>query len=232
MNGLTDEAQGDWPLALGGAELRLCAQRAVYWPAREALLIADPHFGKAACFRQAGMPVPSGTTATDLDRLTQLIDRTGARVLYILGDFYHAARGRAAHVENALIAWRERHAELQIVLIPGNHDAHAGAPPAALALQQQTGPMTVGPLVLAHEPTVDARGPVVAGHVHPAVRLNDAGISFRLPCFQVTEGGLVLPAFGSFTGMHTVEKAPGQRLLPIADGQVLGPPSEQRSPAR
>ncbi len=37
------------------------------------LLIADPHFGKAASFRSRGIAVPVGTTRYDLDRLAELI---------------------------------------------------------------------------------------------------------------------------------------------------------------
>ena len=51
----------------------LLAQRAVFWRERQMLLIADPHFGKAASFRSHGIAIPRGTTCYDLQRLADLI---------------------------------------------------------------------------------------------------------------------------------------------------------------
>ncbi len=51
----------------------LLAQRAVFWRERQMLLIADPHFGKAASFRSHGIAIPRGTTCYDLERLADLI---------------------------------------------------------------------------------------------------------------------------------------------------------------
>ncbi|MCF5637432.1 DEAD/DEAH box helicase, partial [Pseudomonas syringae] len=49
-------------ITLAGEELWLLADKAIYYPARRALLIADAHFGKAAAYRKLGQPVPHGTT--------------------------------------------------------------------------------------------------------------------------------------------------------------------------
>ena len=37
-----------YPVQLAGEELWLLPEKAIYWPAQQALLIADVHFGKAA----------------------------------------------------------------------------------------------------------------------------------------------------------------------------------------
>ena len=52
-----------YPVRLAGEELWLLPEKALYWPAQQALLIADVHFGKAAAYRSLGQPVPQGTTA-------------------------------------------------------------------------------------------------------------------------------------------------------------------------
>ena len=54
---------------IAGETLTLCAERAVYWHARRMLLVAGPHFGKAASFRALGVRVPRGTTIGTLGRL-------------------------------------------------------------------------------------------------------------------------------------------------------------------
>lgn len=56
-------------LAIAGEPMLLLADRALYWPARQRLLIADLHLGKGTTFRSAGIAVPSGGTAHDLARL-------------------------------------------------------------------------------------------------------------------------------------------------------------------
>ena len=55
-----------------------------------------------------------------------------------------------------------------------------------------------------HHPIDGAHGAgplVLAGHLHPVVRLNGPGRdSLRTPCFVVGERQIVLPAFGEFVG--------------------------------
>ena len=85
-------------LALAGEPMRLLADRALYWPARRRLLVADLHLGKADTFRAAGIALPSGGTALDLGRLATLARSTGATSAWILGDVLH---GRSD-----LRAWR------------------------------------------------------------------------------------------------------------------------------
>ena len=52
-----------YPVRLAGEELWLLPEKALYWPAQQALLIADVHFGKAAAYRSLGQPVPQGTVS-------------------------------------------------------------------------------------------------------------------------------------------------------------------------
>ena len=46
-----------------GTRWVLLAGRALLWPERRTLLVADLHLGKGAVFRARGVPVPSGSTA-------------------------------------------------------------------------------------------------------------------------------------------------------------------------
>ena len=57
------------PITLAGESVHLLGARALYWPARDALLIADLHLGKADLFRRSGIGLPSGGTSDDLQRL-------------------------------------------------------------------------------------------------------------------------------------------------------------------
>ncbi|HEU0078482.1 MAG TPA: metallophosphoesterase [Longimicrobiaceae bacterium] len=114
---------GDLEIELCGERLVLLPERAAYRPRARALLVADPHFGKAAAFRALGVPVPGGTTAETLARLAAAVERTGAEAVVFLGDVLHAKQGRAAKTLEALAAWRRAHPRLELTLVRGNHDA-------------------------------------------------------------------------------------------------------------
>ncbi|MEZ4681209.1 MAG: metallophosphoesterase [Caldilineaceae bacterium] len=116
------------PLEVANETLHLLPERALYWPRTQTLFIADPHFGKDATFRAHAIPLPQGTTRTELDRLSQAIERTGAQKLIILGDLLHAAKGREPALLDTVTAWRAEQATLSIYLVRGNHDRHAGDP--------------------------------------------------------------------------------------------------------
>jgi uncharacterized protein len=202
----------------GDHELELHCERAVHWRHARTLIIADAHFGKTATFRHHGIPVPEGGTRADLMRLTSLLQRTNSNRLIILGDFLHARAGRSPAVLDAIEQWRKAHGSLEIVLVRGNHDQHAGDPPANLQFRCVDEPFAVDGLHCVHDPAAFAacgvgggdgvggsRPHVFAGHIHPCALLHDIdGSSMRSPCFFFSDSLAVLPAFGSFTGMHPV----------------------------
>ena len=89
-----------------GVDWQLLADKALWHPGEKTLFIADPHFGKSASFRSAGIPVPEGATHDDCQRLSVLIERTLAIRLVILGDFFHNAASRSSSVHRVLTDWR------------------------------------------------------------------------------------------------------------------------------
>ncbi len=208
-------------LAVQGETLHLLAAPALWWPAGATVFIADLHIGKAATFRARGLPVPSGTTQANLARIDALLDESGATQLVVLGDFLHAADSRSPSVLQALANWRTRWPFLQIVLVRGNHDSHAGDPPAALGIEVVDEPWCLGPFACCHHPQRHAKHHVLAGHVHPAVRLRGpGGDGLRLPCFASEDGQTLLPAFGEFTGTHLLRPEAGRQLFPVGAGRV------------
>ncbi|MES2820444.1 MAG: ligase-associated DNA damage response endonuclease PdeM [Pseudomonadota bacterium] len=208
-------------IEIAETELWLLADKAIWWPEQQALLIADIHFGKAAAYRKLGQPVPHGTTADNLQRLDALLARFPCRQLIFLGDFLHAVQSRTPALLAALGQWRARHSALAITLVRGNHDQHAGDPPAALEIQVLPEPWLLGPFALQHEPEPHPSHHVLAGHLHPAWRLAGKGRqSLRLPCFCIGERLSLLPSFGGFTGAMTLERRAGQRLFVVGDGGI------------
>ncbi len=218
-------------LLAGGATLRLLAQRAVYLPAHGMLLVADAHIGKAQSFRRLGVPVPDGTTAETLARLSDAVAACGARHVVFLGDLLHAARGRGAATLRAVAQWRAAHARLELTLLRGNHDSHAGDPPADWGVHCIDGPLLLNPqpggLALAHHPDPLPGSYVLAGHIHPAaIVAGRARDSLRLPCFHFGLQVGVLPAFGAFTGMHVMRRDEADRVFVVAGDSVRALPSQ------
>lgn len=204
-----------------GEQLHLLAERAIWWPAQRALLVADVHIGKSATFRALGVPVPSATDARTLERLAALVAVTSAARLLVLGDLLHAAHAHAPTVLGPLEHWRMQHAALEVILVRGNHDARAGDPPGMLNIQVVDEPLCVGPFALCHEPHAHTAGYVLAGHLHPSVHLATRADSLRLACFWFGQDVAVLPAFGEFTGSVAVRPRAGDRVFGIADDRVI-----------
>lgn len=221
----------DARITIRGEELSLLPERAAFWHRDKALLVADPHWGKAATFRAEGIPVPSGTTREAIDRLSSLIARTRAERVIFLGDLLHAKAGRSQSMFTALREWRGALSNIDVVLVRGNHDRRAGDPPPELGITCVDAPFPAPPFVFAHHPTRSDDGYVIAGHVHPAVRLSGpARQSARLPCFLVTDDLAILPAFGDFTGLADIEASANDRVYAIVDDSVIEFESEiQRS---
>ena len=218
-------------LSWAGADWQLLPDRALFAEDSATLIVADAHFGKAATFRARGVPVPHGTTACNLDRLTALVQATRARAVVFLGDLFHAREAHARETIAAMTAWRAAHAALDLVLVEGNHDRSAGAVPDALAIRLVQEPWTFGSTLLCHHPQQHYDGFVIAGHLHPAVRLAGRGDdSLRLPCFWWRERLAVLPAFGEFTGGATIAREPGDRVVAVAERRLYEIPAARPLP--
>ena len=213
---------------VGGQPLGLLPEKAVWWPAQQALLVADAHLGKAVSFQRLGVPVPEATTTETLSRLGELVERHGARRIVFLGDFLHSVHAHAASTLGALARWREQHADLQLTLVRGNHDAHAGDPPGWARMEVVDEPLRVEGLALCHHPVAHDGAYVLAGHLHPGIVLGGRPHDHvRLPCFWFGARIGVLPAFGAFTGLKTIRPAPGERVFAVADAAVLAVPGTQ-----
>ena len=209
-------------IEIGGEILTLLPERAVWWSRARTLLVADPHFGKAAAFRASSIPVPRGTTTDALARLDALVARTDAARIIFLGDYLHAREGRSPETLRVLAEWRRAHEALDLVLVRGNHDRRAGDPPPEAGVRCVDAPMIEVPFVFAHHPGTSDRGYVLAGHLHPGAALSGRGrMRERVPCFWFARGYGVLPTFGEFTGLADVTAELGDRVVAIAGGSLV-----------
>lgn len=184
------------PLSFAGHEFAALPEGALYWPARQALLVADLHFEKASWFAARGQMLPPYDSLATLGDLAVLVDRTQARELWCLGDSFHDSKGceRLPAAARALLTGLT--ARLDWHWIAGNHDAgltdHCGG-----AIHVET---EVEGLILRHEAEPGDPRPELSGHFHPKLRVSVRGRQVSRRCFVATETKLILPAFGALTG--------------------------------
>jgi len=197
------------------------AEAALFWPACGALLVADLHFEKASWYARLGQFLPPHDSEATLDAMAALIERTGARSVYCLGDSFHDAEG----IERLSAAARSRlgamTACLDWVWITGNHDAGMAHAPGGRRVEE----MEVEGIHLRHEARPCDSAPEISGHFHPKLRLSVRGRRVSRRCFVASDSKLILPAFGALTGgldaSHgEIRRAtgPGARaLVPVAN---------------
>ncbi|MBS1493194.1 MAG: ligase-associated DNA damage response endonuclease PdeM [Bacteroidetes bacterium] len=209
-------------IIIADEKLELFPEKAIYWEKERILFISDTHFGKTSTFRIQGIPVPAGGLNEDLKKITSLLNKTKAEKIYFLGDLFHSRMGKTPSVLDAVINWRENHKEIEMNLIRGNHDYHAGDPCEELDIKCYDEPFDLSPFVLKHEPEKSNDGYVLCGHIHPSIHLyGKGGSSLKAHCFYFTEKYAVLPAFGDFTGTYKIRPAENDRVFAVADDHIF-----------
>ncbi|MBV8741309.1 MAG: ligase-associated DNA damage response endonuclease PdeM [Sinobacteraceae bacterium] len=212
---------GTLELILREERVMLHPARALLWPARATLIVADTHFGKDDVFRRAGIPLPRGPAITDLQRLSGLIRSYRCQRLIILGDFVHGATQSGDDFLHAFALWRRAHAQLTLEVIAGNHDRRENPQHWQGYIRWHRTEVSEPPFVLAHHPADSAAGYVLAGHVHPVLRMQRRHGGARVPVFWRRPGHLVLPSFGSLTGGMNISPAPHDSVYLAAPEAVM-----------
>lgn len=208
-----------------GQQLEPLSGRALLWIDRATMILADPHFGKGQTFRNRGIPVPSGSTSADIHRLAKLMRLHEPARLVILGDFFHTRESQSAEVLHSLEEWRGEFPQTEVTLVRGNHDRHAGDPPASLGIRAVSEPYSTGPFSFCHFPQA-TRGYTLAGHLHPSVQIRNGRQKLTNPCFVFGQETAILPAFGSFTGSCRITPDQTDRIFLVIPNQVMEIPVE------
>ncbi len=203
----------DLAIAVNDESLVLLTEGALYWPAKDILLAADLHLGKAAAFRNSSIPVPLGETSATLEKLSGIVNRLGPQRLVLLGDLWHSSAGMTEKTLSDFQTWRALHTQLDITLVLGNHDRRISGYHLETADIPCLPSLSIPPFLLCHEPCEREKF-AICGHIHPAVRLRRRALgSMVVPCFWFTERFAVLPALGSFTGVSVIRPKPEDRVF-------------------
>ena len=184
------------PFSFAGETFSATADGALYWPARQALLVADLHLEKASWFARLGQFLPPYDSHATLEALAREVDRTAATTLYCLGDSFHDRFGCDRLPASARELLTKLTSTLDWVWIVGNHDPgfadHCGG-----RIEDE---VEVGGIILRHEADPGEARPEMSGHFHPKLRLHLRGRQVSRRCFVISGRKIILPAFGSLTG--------------------------------
>jgi len=201
-----------------GVRLVLLPEAAIYIPSRKELLIADVHLGKAEHFRKNGIAIPGDVSQQDIDALHSLIATYMPERVVFLGDLSHSKHNSSWDQFIKMITTLD---QVVFHLVVGNHDILQDSYYDKLEVCNE---YTIGNIICTHEPisVPIADGSYnLCGHIHPAVRLRGKGRQYlRLPCYYFGSETGILPAFGSFTGIHTIKPTSDDKVYVIADGTV------------
>ena len=223
---MTATAQ-DVTIVVGGHELGLMPERAVFWRDKRWLLVADTHWGKCQAFRDAGSAIPAGPLLADLERLRSAAERARVKRVVVLGDLVHGPASFAPGMDELIVHWRPT-LGCDLAMVPGNHDrAITGGRTRDVlerwGIELLSAREIIDGLVLTHEPPRICGQETVCGHVHPAVRLRGRGESIKLPCFwrDAAYRALVLPAFSSLVDGVCVRVNPDDERWAASGSRVI-----------
>lgn len=202
-----------------GEEMFLLAEKGIWFPAHQTLLISDTHLAKGAHFRKSGIAIPKALAQQELSLLSDMIDQMNPKKLIFLGDLFHS------DINNDFSwfsLWREMHQQIEMVLIKGNHDFLPIHFYQTLKMEV-VDVMNLGPFKLMHEPPKETTEKyLLTGHIHPGIRINGkARQGITLPCFYFGENFGILPAFGKFTGKALLKPKSTDKIFVIAGDKVI-----------
>ncbi|MEM7777168.1 MAG: ligase-associated DNA damage response endonuclease PdeM [Pseudomonadota bacterium] len=184
---------------------------ALYWPAQRALIVSDLHFEKGSSGRGNGLLLPPYDTRETLLRLADAIDAYQPDCVICLGDSFHDSDGCARIGDEDLKVLRILQENRRWIWVTGNHDPNVDAYVVGGEVVHE---IARGGFTLRHEPYPAPTTHEIAGHLHPAAKLNIHGASLRRRCFVSNGRRIVMPAFGAFTG--------GLNVLDVAFEPVFG----------
>jgi DNA ligase-associated metallophosphoesterase len=190
---------------------------AIFWHEQKMLLISDLHLGKISHFRKHGAAVPREAIGHNYKLMDQVLGEFDPETVCFLGDLFHS------YINNEwqlFESWAIK-TQPKMILVAGNHDIISPLRYAQIGVEV-VDELEISPFLLTHFPIDRPNYFNFSGHIHPAIRLRGpAKQSLRLPCFFKSPDQLILPAFGKFTGTHTLKPKKNDLVYAITKNEVI-----------
>jgi len=205
-------------ITLFNEEFYLLPQRAIFRPKYKSLILTDTHFGKSTHFQKSGIPVPKSILDSDLEILTQLINKWKPNEVLILGDMFHSHHNEEVEIFKD---WLSCCVDFKTILIKGNHDILPTEKYTQLGLEIKSELETDNFIFIHDIKKAEKDKFYFKGHIHPGARVKLGRQRFTFPCFHKTKNSITLPAFGNFTGMSVINPLPEDQIFVIANEKII-----------
>ena len=205
-------------ITLAGASLRALGSGALFWPAHDLLCVSDLHLGKSERIaRRGGSQLPPYETRDTLSRLSDDLDITQASTVICLGDSFDDLTAAQSLPEDERLWITRLQAGRQWVWLEGNHD------PGPIEFGgTHLAEMSKPPLFFRHIAEGGASGEI-SGHYHPKATLRVRGRAITRPAFLFDRDRLIMPAYGTYTGvLRSHDAALSALMLPEAHAILTG----------
>jgi DNA ligase-associated metallophosphoesterase len=213
-------------LILNNEVFWLLQERAVYWPAKKMIIVADVHLGKTGHFRKSGIAVPQQIFKEDMQRLVTLLQMYKPEQLIIVGDLVHSKQNKEL---DFFIKWRNDFSLLDIELIKGNHDILQNSWYRAASINVHGDRLQIEKFAFIHNSADIAKQTDVnsdiyffTGHVHPCISIRGLSRqSLCFPCYYFSSSYSILPAFSYFTGSAAIEPKRSDTVIAIVNKELI-----------
>jgi DNA ligase-associated metallophosphoesterase len=208
-------------LQLGKETYVLLNEKALFRLSDATLIIADLHLGKAQHFRKNGIYLPQKSAEKDYERLKQLCSSLNPRRIILLGDLFHSTYN---HEWELFCEFVNDFRRIEFVLVLGNHDILEEQRYKRVCSMVVEEILEEEDVVFSHHPLkkVPVNKTNIAGHIHPGVVLSGKGKQHvKLPCFYLVNNQLILPAFGSLTGLQLIALEKDAQVYVITTSRVM-----------
>lgn len=190
--------------------------RGLWWPAEKMLVIADLHFGKVTHFRKSGIAVPQASFLKDIARLKNILHELTPLTCLFLGDLFHSKMNTEWKLlEETFYEFPA----VDFILVKGNHDRalHESLSPRLRVVDE----MQVQDILFTHDEVI-SEAFNISGHVHPSITIGGRARQYlTFPCFALNSDQMLMPAFGSFTGRHSVAGEKFTQYFAVGAGKVF-----------
>lgn len=180
---------------------------ALYWPAEEALIMADLHLQKGSYLSEEQVLLPPYDTCSAFDKLEEAIDRYDPRHVIAIGNSFCSDEPLSQHDTYWLQDMMEGRQWFWVM------DPHG--PPLPEWIEGLVAPhVTLAGIKFRYEPL---RAPVsneIAGRMHPVASISEYDYITHGRCFVSNGMRLLLPSIGNY--------APGCNVLDEAFDPLLG----------
>jgi DNA ligase-associated metallophosphoesterase len=150
----------------------------------------------ARWFAARGQMLPPHDSMATLSTVAALVEATGAREVWCLGDNFHDSDGATRLLGDARATLARLTDMLDWVWITGNHDEKLPDIVGGRIVEEAD----LGGIVLRHHADPADHRPELSGHFHPKYGGAARGRRVTRPCFVEGATKLILPSFGALTG--------------------------------